>query len=92
MKREQDFFEKLESTNKKAKCINDEVGNSLDDIMFYSKNTIANILKSISWVVLGLGFVFGFVMCKSKYDELNFLYLIQIWVMYGGFYWYIWIW
>lgn len=91
MKREQDFFEKLELTNEKAKCINDnknnindEVGNGSYNTVFYSKNTIANILKSIAWVALGLGFILGFVMSDSKYDEINFLYLIQIWAIYGS--------
>lgn len=98
MKEEKDFFEKLEPNDEEVKCVN--CGRKIKNIekgcaycnekeennnsKTYLKNGIAYTLKVIAWIILALGFILGFVTNDSEYDEINFLYLIQTWALYGG--------
>ena len=98
MKEEKDFFEKLEPNDREVKCVN--CGRKIENIekgcaycnekeeynnsKTYSKNGVAYTLKVIAWIALALGFISSFVTNDSEYDEINFLYLIQTWALYGG--------
>lgn len=48
------------------------------------KNTIASILKVIAWITLIGGFILGFVLGKDEYGDIEFISLLQVWLMYGG--------
>lgn len=48
------------------------------------KNTISSILKIIAWIIIFIGFILGFIIGKNSYDEIEFITLITIWLIYGG--------
>lgn len=55
----------------------------LEKIM-QEKNNISSILMIIARVLIVLGFIFGFILGKNEYDDIEFNSLMTIWLTYGG--------
>ena len=55
----------------------------LENIM-QEKNNISSILMIIARVLIVLEFIFGFILGKNEYDDIEFNSLMIIWLTYDG--------
>lgn len=55
----------------------------LESIM-REKNLISSVLKVIGWITLIVGFILGFVLGKDTYGNIEFISLLQVWLVYCG--------
>ena len=52
--------------------------------MIKEKNTIATILKIISWIILIAGFISGILLGQSEYVKAEIDLVLQLWLICGG--------
>lgn len=94
-----DFFNELETNNKKMKCVN--CGKEIEDIRngcphcdkdnthtnytnIQLPDFIAKTLKVIAWIILVLGFIMGFILGKDEFDSISIVPLLTIWGIFAG--------